>query len=202
MTYMTEPSLFETVDTLILTAVNTCHSHELDIIMWWLSDRWIWVPFYIFLAGCVVRRFGAPKGIAIILATLVLIAFTDHICASIIRPAVERLRPSNPDNPISATLHLVNDYRGGRYGFPSCHAANTFALAVFISLFFRNRYVWAAMTGWSLLVSYSRVYLGVHYPGDILGGVLIGASFASIWYLPWRYVVMRQCQFSTQRAHD
>ena len=79
-------------------------------------------------------------------------------------------------------VHIVNGHRGGRYGFPSCHAANTFGLAFFVWFLFRKRWLTVFMMGWALLTCYSRVYLGVHYPGDLIAGTLVGLIAAYIVY--------------------
>lgn len=84
--------------------------------------------------------------------------------------------PSNPANPLSEMVHIVGGYRGGSYGFPSCHAANSFALASFLTLLFANRKLSLFIFAWAVLNSYSRVYLGVHYPGDLLVGAIIGTA--------------------------
>ncbi len=171
-------SLLSEADRMILLAANSLHTPALDSLMWEISRKWTWVPLYILLSAFVFRKYNTAGGIVCLLIIAAMITATDQTCVGIIRPVVCRLRPSSPDNPLSSLLHLVNDYRGGRFGFPSCHAANTFALAFFLSLLFKNRLFTIAIISWSLLVSYSRLYLGVHYPSDILGGLLIGALFA------------------------
>lgn len=124
-----------------------------------------------------------PKQTCIYLLALVAaIVLTDQVCATVIRPVVERMRPSNPLNPLSASTHIVDGYRGGPYGFPSCHAANSFALVVFMALFVRRWKFTLFIVGWGLLNSYSRIYLGVHYPGDLLVGGLIGGLIGWLCY--------------------
>lgn len=137
----------------------------------------------------VIYRLGVKKGLLCLLAIGIMIYATDQICSSVIRPMICRIRPSSPDNPISYFLHFVNEYRGNKYGFPSSHAANTFALATFLSLLFKNRRLMIGLTIWAALVSYSRIYLGVHYPTDILVGALIGSGLALLIYHIFTLVV-------------
>lgn len=158
-------------------------SEFMDNIMWYVSDRWIWVPMYIAVCYWMSTRIGWRRAIVYALAIGVAVAFADQMCATFIRPVVERLRPSNIMNPLSDSVTIVNEYRGGAYGFPSCHAANTFAFAVFMSIICRQRAVLTWMFVWVGLNCLSRMYLGVHYPGDLIAGAFVGTGCA--WFVWW-----------------
>lgn len=170
------------LDARLLLIVNGAHSPFFDAVMWCISGRWIWVPFYIVLTYMLFRRFSWKRATLCLLTIGLIILAADQTCASLIRPEVCRLRPANLNNPLSQLVHVVNGYRGGRYGFPSCHAANTFALAMFMSLVFRNKRFTVMMFSWAIVVSYSRMYLGVHYFGDLFCGASVGSFFAVLFY--------------------
>lgn len=179
------------IDARLLLIVNGAHSPFFDSVMWCISGRWIWVPFYAVLAYLLFRRMSWKRA-SICLVTIGLIILTaDQTCASLIRPEIGRLRPANLNNPLSSFVHVVNGYRGGRYGFPSCHAANTFALAVFMSLVIRHKWFTVMMFSWAFIVSYSRMYLGVHYFGDLFCGATIGSLFAVLFYYLQNYLFKR-----------
>lgn len=174
------------IDTALFLSVNS-HTHDsLDFWIFWLSSRIIWIPFYLSLLYAVVLSFGWRTALLTAIFAGVAVGCADQISASLIRPIVERLRPAHLENPVSPLVHIVGDYRGGRYGFPSCHAANTFALAMFTSLVFRRRVFTVAIFLWALMICYTRLYLGVHYPGDILAGASIGSVSGFAFYLIWR----------------
>lgn len=170
------------IDTSVFLFFNGMHNSFFDSFMMMFSGRFIWVPMYAALLVMVARLFTLRQTIAILIGVALVITMADQTCATLIRPVVERLRPSNPANPLSALVHVINEYRGGSYGFPSCHAANSFALAAFMSMIFANRRFTAAILIWAAVNSYSRIYLGVHYPGDLLVGAAIGTACAAICY--------------------
>lgn len=179
------------IDARLLLIVNGAHSPFFDSVMWCISGRWIWVPFYAVLAYLLFRRMSWKRtSICLVTIGLIILA-ADQTCATLIRPEIGRLRPANLNNPLSSFVHVVNGYRGGRYGFPSCHAANTFALAVFMSLVIRHKWFTVMMFSWAFVVSYSRMYLGVHYFGDLFCGATIGSLFAVLFYYLQNYLFKR-----------
>lgn len=170
------------LDTSIFLFFNGMHNTYFDYFMSTYSGKWIWIPMYAAIFYVMLRNFSWKVTLCCVVAVALVVVFTDQVSASLIRPHVERMRPSNLNNPLSELVHIVNNHRGGRYGFPSCHAANTFGLAFFLFFLFRRCWLTLFMMGWALLTCYSRVYLGVHYPGDLLVGTLIGAAGAYLMY--------------------
>lgn len=179
------------IDARLLLIVNGAHSPFFDSVMWCISGRWIWVPFYAVLAYLLFRRMSWKRASICLVTIGLIILAADQTCATLIRPEIGRLRPANLNNPLSSFMHVVNGYRGGRYGFPSCHAANTFALAVFMSLVIRHKWFTVMMFSWAFVVSYSRMYLGVHYFGDLFCGATIGSLFAVLFYYLQNYLFKR-----------
>ena len=168
------------IDTRLFLWLNSFHSPCRDSIMWHISGKPEWIPLYLLLLGVIIYKYRW-KSIAVILAVSLTITLADQLAVKAFKEVFMRLRPSH-EPALEGLVHLVNDYRGGQYGFVSNHAANSFGLAVFISYLFKNKYVTTGMLVWACVVSYSRIYLGVHYPADILGGALLGAGIASFMY--------------------
>lgn len=172
------------IDTCVLLTLNGFHTPFLDTVMEAASMRTIWIPLYVLLFIMVWRRYGWRGAVLALLAVGLGVAVADQICGQYLRHLVCRMRPSNPDNPISQWVYIVNNYRGGKYGFPSCHAANTAVVATLLSLWLKRRRITLWLFGWAALVSLSRIYLGVHYPGDVLLGFALGTLTAyGIWRL-------------------
>ncbi|MFC2370905.1 MULTISPECIES: phosphatase PAP2 family protein [Prevotellaceae] len=177
-------SMLKAMDTMVFLTVNSHHNAYFDSVMWLVSGKLIWVPMYVSLFFVLLKNYSYKVVFAILLAIGVVILFTDSFTAQVIRPWVCRLRPSNLDNPMSSMVHIVDGYRGGAYGFPSNHASNTWGLAFFITFLFRRYKLTFFFFLWALLVCYSRMYLGVHYFGDLLiGGLLALAGASTVFYV-------------------
>lgn len=163
-------------DTQLFLFLNGLHSPFLDRVMWFISGKIQWLPLYLIILGILIYRFRW-KTVWILLAVAMLITMSDQASVHLFKNTLERLRPCH-QTEIAQLIHLVNDYCGGMYGFVSSHASNSFAVAVFTGLLIQNRYYWTGILFWASLVGYSRIYLGVHFPGDIIGGALLGSLLA------------------------
>ena len=180
-------NIFQTLldlDRDVFLTINSCHNAYWDNFMVLCSDRRVWVPFYLSFVYMMFRNFPLRVNIICFLVIAMVITFSDQITSTFIRPWIGRLRPANQQSPIAHLVHIVDGYRGGNFSFPSAHAANHWAFTFFIIYLFRRHVLSAFMVFWALVVCYSRLYLGVHYPLDILSGMLLGFIGASgIYYL-------------------
>lgn len=165
-----------------LLAINGAHCEWLDGLMWYLSQAWVWIPLYAVLIGLLIWKFGWKKGLLYTIALVAAVGLSDWVSSGLIKHWVCRPRPTHEPS-LEGMVHIVNGYVGGQYGFVSSHAANTMALAVLFGL------IWKKINhqGWWLMIyvavnCYSRMYLGVHYPGDILGGLVVGTIMALAVY--------------------
>ncbi|MDE6697189.1 MAG: phosphatase PAP2 family protein [Muribaculaceae bacterium] len=164
------------LDQQILLFFNGYHTSFLDETMALITSKWIWIPFYLFLIELLFKRRSTKTAILTLIAVALAITLADQICASLIRPYVGRLRPCNPDNPIFSYITLVKNIHPVGYSWPSCHAANTFALATLLSCVMKSRKFTIFIFAWAIIVSISRLYVGVHYPTDLLCGAAIGSA--------------------------
>lgn len=170
------------LDSQLFLFLNGLHSEFWDSIMWWVSGKEEWIPLYMVLLGWLIFRFKW-RILYLIPFIVLLIVLSDQISV-LIKNTVQRFRPTH-DPEIGNLVNTLNNYRGGKYGFVSSHAANSFALAIFTSLILKNRWFTVFIFFWAALVSYSRIYLGVHYPGDILFGALLGIALGMVTFWLW-----------------
>ena len=155
------------------------------------SDRFVWIPFYLSFFFVMVKNFPWKVVLTTMLVIFLIVLFCDQTASGLLKPMVGRLRPSNPDNPISPLVHVVEGYRGGKHGFPSSHAANAWSMAFFAMYLVRRSKLTMFLSLWALVQCYSRMYLGVHYFGDVLVGTLIGFIYASIHYYIFQHFLHR-----------
>lgn len=174
------------MDTFVFLMVNGHHNAYFDSVMWLISDKWVWLPMYVSLLYVLLKNYSYKAVFSILIAIGLIILFTDCFTSQIVRPWIGRLRPSNLDNPVSKIVHVVDGYRGGAYGFPSNHASNTWGLTFFVTFLFRRWRLALFFCFWALFTCYSRMYLGVHYFGDILIGCLFALVGASVSYVLFR----------------
>lgn len=158
----------------LLLLLNSWNNPFLDQVMFYVSKPLTWLPVYLLLLYFCIRHYRWQT-LYIVLFTALLVTITDQISLHLFKNMFCRIRPSN-DPVIGGLVHIVNGYRGGGYSFISSHAANYFGLAVFFSLLFAKRlkYFIPVAILIAALISYSRIYLGVHYPFDSFIGVIVG----------------------------
>lgn len=175
-------SFLNTTDHQLTVFLNFNGGTLLDNIWLVFSSRLIWVlPALALIVHLYRNKKTRKKTIVVVIALAVIVTLCDQTTSTIMKPYFARLRPSHTPG-IENLLHYVNGYRGGQYGFASSHAANSFGAVTFVSMLLKNRKVTAALLALALCVCYSRIYLGVHFLGDVLTGALIGCFFGFCMY--------------------
>ncbi|KAA8485583.1 phosphatase PAP2 family protein [Arcticibacter tournemirensis] len=168
-------------DTQLFLTINSHHNQFWDPVMYAASDKFFWFPFYAILIYAIWKQFGKNCWQPLLVIFL-LILFTDQTSSHLIKNLVERKRPSH-EPLLIPLIHLSKAGPGGLYGFVSSHAANAFAVAVFIPALLKpKKWVLGTLLLWAILVSYSRVYNGVHYPADVLFAILIGSLSGIVFF--------------------
>lgn len=184
------------LDTKIFLFLNGKHSPFFDPIMYWFSDKWFWLPFYALVAYFIVKRHKL-NGVIMLILVGVVITLCDQTASHFIKNVVQRLRPSH-EPALEGLIHLSKAGAGGLYGFVSSHAANAFGVATF--LFFvldrHLRFLKYLLFTWAVFVSYSRIYNGVHYPGDVLVAALIGIFIG--WGISRLYLYIKHKRFAIE----
>lgn len=189
------------LDAEILCWINAHGNEWWDAVMWTISRSNTWIWLYALLVGLVIYRYHNWKTVLLILAAFgIAVGLSDYTCSGILKPLVCRLRPTH--EPAIDPIRLVYGYMGGLYGFCSSHAANTMACGLLFSLIYRHKIATAGLMTWVALNCYSRMYLGAHYPGDIIVGLLIGSLFAVLAYQALCRWVLRSQASSCSRPSD
>ena len=178
-------------DRWLLLAVNGSESLYLDGLVKTLTNAVTWIPLYVALFYMVMKNNSTVRKIFFVVACAgVCYLLAGAVDDGFVKPLVGRWRPTH-DPAIGWQVDVVDGYRGGRYGFFSAHASNTFSIAVFFSLLVRSRLLSTALVLWSLVNCWTRLYLGVHFPGDILVGLLWGTVVGTAVYLFYRRIEQR-----------
>lgn len=171
---------FDQIDRELFYVLNGFHNPWLDVMMWYISKMEIWLPVYALMIYSLYRKYRVAAFVLAMLCVVFLLFITDFTAVHLIKNTVMRLRPSqNPET--MDRVNLVMDemgvyYRGGQFGFFSNHASNFFGIVTFYLMSTRpiSRWIVGSFYCWAMLIGYSRIYLGVHYPGDVLAGALFG----------------------------
>ncbi len=174
----------------LLLKLNGSDSLFWDGFMWIATSTYIWIPVAVALLYVLFKNNKIKEAFLIIGLLAIVITLADQISSGFCKPFFARFRPTQ-DPEIMYLTDIVNGYRGGKYGFISSHAANTFAVAVFLSLVIKSWSLGFVLFIWAALNAYSRIYLGVHYPGDILFGTLVGVGVGVLIYMLYSYLQRR-----------
>jgi undecaprenyl-diphosphatase len=171
----------KSIDLILLDLINGTGRPFLDPIMIFLSGKFVWIPLYLYLIFLLYAQYGKRFWIPL-LFILISLTLSDQFTSSFMKPYFQRLRPCL-DQSLTIVVEVVKGC-GGKYGFASSHAANTMGLAIFYLMLLKKKkkiLAYAIFT-WALMVGYSRAYLGVHYPGDVMVGFLVGGFFGYLCY--------------------
>ncbi len=173
----------EDIDRQLFIWLNAFHKPWLDQLMYYMSEELFWLPVYLLFLWMILKAYDWKVMLWSLLGIALVITLCDRISVELFKNVFLRYRPSR-NLEIGPLVHIVNDYRGGLYGFVSSHAANYFGIATFLFLLLKNhfpkgvRWLWP----WAALIAYTRIYLGVHYPADIAVGAALGVFIGWLVY--------------------
>lgn len=184
----------ELLDRELFLTINGFHAPMFDSLMYYVSQIWVFLPVFFYWLYLVYNKTGAKKLLILLGFFVLLIVLTDQT-SNQIKHVVKRYRPTH-NIEIQSKVHIVNEYRGGIYGFFSGHATNSFGVAMILFLLFDKKSIVFRYSFflWAFLTAYSRVYLGVHYPSDIFVGTIVG--------LFWGYLIYKLIQYTFKKKFN
>lgn len=171
---------FISIDKAILLEIHRLHTPFWDDFFYIFSGQKVWLITALAIVYAIIRSYRKESWV-VFLAIAVLITLSDQLSSGLIKPLVERLRPTHEPS-LEGLLCIVHDCREGGYSFVSSHAANSLAFATFSILLFKNRLYGWLIASWSILTGFSRMYLGVHYPFDVVCGTILGIGVGFLVY--------------------
>lgn len=171
--------------------LNGLGSEPYDAFWMFMTDKWSSIPLYVFLLILCLRTLKWKKTIVVLVLVALMIGVTDQL-ANAFKYGFERLRPCHEED-IVPLMRLVKSYCGGQFGYFSAHASNSFAVVTFFSILLNKNYKWLPMVLviWGITVAYSRIYIGVHYPLDVITGISIGMVLGLLFSKLFKYTIKR-----------
>jgi undecaprenyl-diphosphatase len=183
----------KSVDRELFLFLNGLNDPALDQAMYYMTEDVFWIPFFLLMLWMVYKAQGWKLMLWTLLGVALVVTLGDRISVELFKNVFQRYRPSH-NLELADKVHLVNGYRGGKFGFVSSHATNSLGIATFVYLLVRPAFAkWAwIIIAWAVLFSYTRIYLGVHYPADVVCGGLLGVGIGYFVYLVFRKFVLNR----------
>lgn len=194
--------MLESLDKQLFVFLNSLHSPAMDVVMYAISGKLIWAPLYIAILIWLGNKYKR-KFLVILVFIILAVTLADQLSV-LIKNHVHRLRPCH-DPTLSGIVHIVNNECGGLYSYVSSHATNSFNVALLSLLLLRKRWFTVTILIWAAIVSYSRIYLGVHFPGDVFSGAILGCltgwAIYSLYNLTDKIYLEKKAYFNQSVQH-